>query len=310
MNLFVFAELNKQQQTYLQSQLPQDIKPYFYSGNQTQETKEAFNTADLLFGNPPYSWFTNSELNLKFWQLESTGFDQFQQVKVAALVVNMGNFFADACAETMVSGVLAFYRGLPTLFKLQQKKVWQGKEVRTKLELLSQKQAIVLGAGTIGKAVKRMLEGFGTKVKLTARNNPAAQILSKEELFQHLPVTDLVINTLPGSLDKYVSEEFLQKMKKGSVYANVGRGNTTDEAALLNALTSGHLAGAVLDVTEQEPLPENSPLWQLDNVILTQHTGGGQALEIEGKIDRFIQNLHFFLGGKEISDQVNLNQGY
>lgn len=222
----------------------------------------------------------------------------------------MGDYFAQPCAETVVAGVLAFYRGLPSLLRLQGEKTWQGKEVRARLELLGHKTAIILGAGTIAQAIKRILEGFGTSVKLSAKTNPAAQILSYDDLLAQLPKTDLVINTLPGNLDNYVSEAFLQKMKQGSVYANVGRGNTTDEAALIKALKEGHLAGAVLDVTEQEPLPAQSPLWELDNVVLTQHTGGGQALEVEGKIDRFLKNLQLFLAGQEVPDKVTLSRGY
>ncbi|WP_210464937.1 D-2-hydroxyacid dehydrogenase [Rufibacter roseolus] len=310
MNLFIFAELDPQQQTYLKDLLPANIQPYFYNGFENQESESAFASAELLFGNPPSSWFALAPTNLQFWQLESAGFDQFKQVQTNAKVSNMGNFFAEACAETMVAGILAFYRGIQDLVKLQQIQNWQGKKMRLKLDLLGQKTAIVLGAGTIGQAVKRILEGFGTKVKMTARQNPAAQIHSLDELFQHLPQTDIIINTLPGNLDKYVSRKFIQTMKKGSLYANVGRGNTTDETELIEALQSGHLAGAVLDVTEEEPLPKGNPLWEMENVLITQHTGGGQAREVEGKIERFVSNLQLFLAGEEVPDQVNLSQGY
>ncbi|WP_210488955.1 D-2-hydroxyacid dehydrogenase [Rufibacter aurantiacus] len=310
MNLFIFAELDPQQQTYLKDLLPANIQTYFYNGFENQESESAFASAELLFGNPPSSWFALAPTNLQFWQLESAGFDQFKQVQTNAKVSNMGNFFAEACAETMVAGILAFYRGIQDLVKLQQIQNWQGKKMRLKLDLLGQKTAIVLGAGTIGQAVKRILEGFGTEVKMTARQNPAAQIHSLDELFQHLPHTDIIINTLPGNLDKYVSRKFIQTMKKGSLYANVGRGNTTDETALIEALQSGHLAGAVLDVTEEEPLPKGNPLWEMENVLITQHTGGGQAREVEGKIERFVSNLQLYLAGEEVSDQVNLSQGY
>jgi phosphoglycerate dehydrogenase-like enzyme len=309
MNLFVYAELDHAQQRYLETKLPLGISAYFAQTNE-EENRAAFSHSHFIFGNPPSHWFTQNDVNIKFWQLDSAGFNQYQELQVEATVANMGDFFADACAETMVSGILAFYRGIPTLLKLQQEKNWQGKQVRFTLELLGQKSAIILGAGTIAKAVKRMLEAFGTRVVMTARQNPAAKIHSREELFQHLPQTDIVINTLPGNLDKYVSQDFLLKMKKGSIYANVGRGNTTDEEALISALQTGHLAGAVLDVTQQEPLPQENPLWSMDNVILTQHTGGGQARENEGKIDRFLSNLQLFLAGQEPADKINLTQGY
>ncbi|MBC3539719.1 D-2-hydroxyacid dehydrogenase [Rufibacter sediminis] len=310
MNLFVYSDLDPQSKAYLAKKLPSGIEPFIYDSASEEASKAAFTQAEVIFGNPPSSWFGTGHQNLKFWQLESAGFDQYQQLEVPAAVANMGDFFAQACAETMVAGILALYRGLPTLQRLQQEKNWQGKAVRFTLDLLSEKKAIVLGAGTIGKAVKQLLEGFGTKVKMSARQNPAAEIHSLEDLFLELPYTDLVINTLPGNAGKYVSAAFIQQMKQGSLYANVGRGNTTDEAALIKALQQGQLAGAVLDVTEVEPLPQQSPLWEMENVLLTQHTGGGQAREMERKIDRFVSNLQRFIAGKPIQNQVNLAQGY
>ena len=99
-------------------------------------------------------------------------------------------------------------------------------------------------------------------------------------------------------------------MKPGSVFANVGRGNTVDEAALTAALQRGHLAGAVLDVTATEPLPADSLLWTLPNVILTQHTAGGQPHEDRGKVDQFLRNLTRFQASKPLENAVTLSRGY
>ena len=145
---------------------------------------------------------------------------------------------------------------------------------------------------------------------MTARRNPIADIHTFEELLTILPETDLVINTLPGGLDKYVSAQFINAMKPASLYASVGRGSTTDEEALIAALQAGKLAGAVLDVTEQEPLPETSPLWDMENVILTQHTGGGYIAEEEGKVEQLIRNVNRLLKGEEIEHRVDLTKGY
>ncbi|WP_245964608.1 D-2-hydroxyacid dehydrogenase [Rufibacter immobilis] len=310
MNLLVYADLSPAQQLYLTQQLPPTYTTCFHALGTDAQSRDFLAKAQLLFGNPPVEWLSTSPSNLQYWQLESAGFDQYQGLSLKATVANMGNFFAQACAETMVAGLLALYRGINTLVRLQEQQNWQGKIVRSELRLLGNKKAIVLGAGTIGKAVKKILEGFGTQVKLTARTNPDADIHSKEALLSHLPHTDVVVNTLPGNLTNYVSKEFIWQMKKGSVYANVGRGNTTDESALICALQQNHLAGAVLDVTETEPLPANSPLWKMQNVLLTQHTGGGQDQELEGKIERFLMNLNTFLAGQAVADKIDLSQGY
>jgi phosphoglycerate dehydrogenase-like enzyme len=99
-------------------------------------------------------------------------------------------------------------------------------------------------------------------------------------------------------------------MQPGSFYASVGRGNTTDEPALIAALQAGRLGGAVLDVTATEPLPPNSPLWTLPNVLLTQHTGGGQPLEDEGKVDQLLRNLHQLERSEPLENLVDLARGY
>lgn len=95
-----------------------------------------------------------------------------------------------------------------------------------------------------------------------------------------------------------------------AVFANVGRGTTVDEEALIKALQEKRIAGAVLDVTEVEPLPADNPLWEMPHVILTQHTGGGQASEDEGKVRFFAKNLTRFLEGKPVENQINLSRGY
>ena len=99
-------------------------------------------------------------------------------------------------------------------------------------------------------------------------------------------------------------------MKPGSVYASVGRGSTTDEEALIKCLKSGHLGGAVLDVTEQEPLSSDSPLWELEKVILTQHTGGGHINEHLGKVDLFLTNIYGLENGSDVIDGIDIAKGY
>ncbi|WP_192820869.1 D-2-hydroxyacid dehydrogenase [Rufibacter sp. LB8] len=310
MNLFVSAELNQTQQVLLLANLPAGFKTVFAAEMQEKEVLVALRQAEIIFGNPPVQWLAGPLPALQFWQLDSTGFHQYKDLDLSCTVANMGDFYAQACAETMVAGLLAFYRGIPTLVKLQEQKQWKGKLLRPNLELLSGKKVLVLGAGSIAQAIKKMLLGFGCQVWLSGRQNPAADLLSYEAILEQLPMVQIVINTLPGHLVHFVSADFFANMADGSLYASVGRGSTTDEAALITALQNQKLAGAVLDVTEQEPLPAFSPLWDLENVLLTQHTGGGQVLETEGKINRFLRNLDLFLAAKPVPDKVNLTQGY
>jgi phosphoglycerate dehydrogenase-like enzyme len=307
---FVFRVLNDQANQYLASKLPEGIEPVFRTDLNPGEWYNAFTQADYILGNPPRDWFTRFPAKLKFWQLSSAGFSEYEGMEVPVPTANMGDFFARPCAETIVGGVLAFYRGIHTVTRLQLKKDWQGEKLRPFLRLLGDQQAVVLGAGAIGKYVKAMLLGFGCKVLLTARTNPAADLHSPEQLMQVLPKTTLLINTLPGSAEKYVTAQMLEALPSQAVYASVGRGETTDEAALIAALQSGKLAGAVLDVTEEEPLPTYSPLWDMEQVILTQHTGGGKGDELVGIADQFIDNLQHFLKKEPLENAITLSRGY
>ncbi|REA56863.1 D-2-hydroxyacid dehydrogenase [Dyadobacter luteus] len=276
------------------------------------DAENIFQKADFILGNPPVSWFENVSQNLKFWQLDSAGFDQYASISLPdqVKVANMGNWFARPCAETIVGGVLALYRGLDSLILLQQKSEWVGAKLRADLRILHGQNAIILGAGTIGQAVNDILKGFGSSTHLHARTSPDATLRSREELFNELPHADLVINTLPGTAVKFADADFFKTIKKGAVYASVGRGSTTDEQALIEALNTGHLDGAVLDVTEVEPLPEDNPLWNMKNVLLTQHTGGGRSDEHLGKVDLFLNNIFAIENGSDIFDQINLGKGY
>ena len=102
----------------------------------------------------------------------------------------------------------------------------------------------------------------------------------------------------------------INEMPPSAVFANIGRGSTVDEPALIKALQEERLAGAVLDVTEVEPLPSSHPFWGMSNVILTQHTGGGQANEQEGKVVIFADNFRRFIEGQPPHNQINLQKGY
>ena len=266
----------------------------------------------MLLGNPPPVWLAaGPSPQLRFWQIDSAGFERYRHLRLALPVANMGDFFAWPCAETMVGGLLALYRHLGELAVLQANRKWVGGAyVRNRAGLLRGKRVVVLGAGAIARALRQQLSGFECPVRPLARTNPEAQLHSKEDLEAALPETDIVINTLPGSAEGFFSAELVQAMRPGSIYASVGRGNTTDEPTLIRLLQAGYLGGAVLDVTAIEPLPADNPLWTLPNVLLTQHTGGGQALEDENKADMLLRNLQNLRNGQHLENLVDLNRGY
>jgi phosphoglycerate dehydrogenase-like enzyme len=222
----------------------------------------------------------------------------------------MGDFFAWPCAETMVAGLLAHYRVLPELVRLQTQQQWQSLGVRARTGLLRGQRVVLLGAGAIAQAVRQQLMGFECQVQLLARTNPAATLHSRSELLQVLPTTTILLNCLPGSAGPFVDAELLAALPVGSLYASVGRGNTTHEPALLAALQSNQIAGAILDVTASEPLPAGHPFWTMPQVLLTQHTGGGQPHEAEGKVHQLLRNLAHLRAAEPLENVVQLTEGY
>ena len=309
MKILVYTTFEKQHQSAFKKQLPDEAEITFNSGNE-QEIKEALQSAEILVGNPPADWFEEVPDSIKFWQMENVGFEQYKDIQFEGKVANVGDMSAVPCAETIVSGILAFYRGVHSMVRNQLDKKWVAEKISNELQILGEKKVIILGSGAIGEHARKILEAFGCEIQMTAKSDPDAEIHSFEHLLKQLPQTDLVINTLPGNLDKYVSAEFFDAMKEGSLYANIGRGNTTDEEALIKSLESGRLVGAVLDVTETEPLPEDSKLWEMKNVILTQHTGAGHKDRDRDKVEKFTENINKFLKGEKIEDEVKLSEGY
>ncbi|MBX0292361.1 D-2-hydroxyacid dehydrogenase [Hymenobacter sp. HSC-4F20] len=310
MYLFVYSDLHAEAQDRLRAHLPSEVTAVFRTELPPTDQQPALANATLLLGNPPADWLTTPPPQLKFWQIDSAGIERYQRVPVVCPVANMGDFFAWPCAETMVAGLLGLLRYVPELAVLQAEKRWVGGPLRPKLGLLRGKRVIILGSGAIGQAVAQQLTGFGCAVQFLARTDPRAQLHSKEELRAALPHTDIVVNCLPGSAEGFFSQELIAAMHSGAFYASVGRGNTTDEPALIAALQAGNLAGAVLDVTAQEPLPSESPLWSLPRVLLTQHSGGGQPGEDEGKVDLFLRNLQHLRQQEPLENQVDLPRGY
>lgn len=312
MIIYCHSILDESLRNKLSESLSQHKVFFRTEGTSEEEIKEDFSFADYILGNPPVEWFQNAPANLKFWQLDSAGFDQYAAITLDGnvKVANMGDWFARPCAESIVGGVLTLYRGLDTLTLLKQKSEWIGSKLRGELRILYKQNVVILGAGTIGQSVNAILKGLGCNTHLMARTSPDADLHSREDLFNELPNIDLVINTLPGTATHFADQEFFTKMKEHSVYASVGRGSTTDENALIDALNSGHLDGAVLDVTEIEPLPQDSPLWSMPNVVLTQHTGGGHKNEHMGKVDLFLNNIFAIENGGNVVNEVNLIRGY
>jgi glyoxylate/hydroxypyruvate reductase len=316
MKIYVVVNANEKERNYLIKHTPKQHVVVFQNQLAEDDRLQEFRAANIVVGNAPKAWFEPMPTSLKWFQLESAGFDKYTGMQLDIPVTNMGDFYAIPCAETMMAGVLALYRQVHQLTLLQQEKYWIGDDIRMAsedligLRILSGQKVVVLGAGEIGLKLRKMLEGFDCEVALYARTNENANIRSINALKEVLRTTDLVISTLPGTAINLFDASCIDAMKKGSVFANVGRGNTVDEQALILALQNNHLSGAVLDVNAIEPLPIDNPLWSMPNVLILQHTGGGQQDENIGKFNLFLNNLMKFEQDVVLDNVVQIGRGY
>lgn len=217
-------------------------------------------------------------------------------------------------SETIFAMALAFTRNLHKYIRNQRESRWADGDSMVELH---GKCMAILGVGAIGEETAKIAKAFGMKtvgVRKSKTTCPWIDVMfSPEDLHSALAQSDFVINTLPLTQDTFhlIGEEEFNRMKPSAFYVNIGRGATTDTKALLTALQTGNIAGAGLDVFEEEPLPGDHPLWTLENVILTPHTSGSTEHYNDRVIEIFLENLRDYVAGETPSrNRVNLELQY
>ena len=176
---------------------------------------------------------------------------------------------------------------------------------------------LVVGLGHIGSEVARLASSFRANViavKQNLNNKPdfVDRLYSIDQLEQALPNADFVVLTLPLThKTRYLFDmKKFRLMKKSSILINIGRGGLVNEKELIEALDKKIIAGAALDVTEEEPLPKESPLWDMENAIITPHHGGWSERFMDRGIDIFCLNLKAYLKNKPLPNLVDKKRGY
>jgi phosphoglycerate dehydrogenase-like enzyme len=212
-------------------------------------------------------------------------------------------------AEFAALGILNGFKRSAELVRDQSAKVWP--ELRTPTRLVSGSTLVVTGLGEIGLETARIARALGMKVSGTKRTvepiEGIEQVADNDGLARLLATADAVVNTLPGTpfTEKLFNRDVFAAMKPGTVFVNVGRGTVVDEDALLEALNSGQVSYACLDVFAVEPLPGNSPLWDHPKVLVSPHTSALSAAENRLIAERFCSNLRTFLDGGDLPHLVD-----
>jgi phosphoglycerate dehydrogenase-like enzyme len=255
-------------------------------------------------------------LRLRWIQLLTAGADEIpdRSLLERVPVTTVREVRAHPVAEYAMLLVLTFAKRLRESIELQRLQEWR----RLDLAELRGKTLGVVGLGSIGAEVGRLGKAFGMTVIATRRSPVAAdaavadEVLPAGRLPELLRRSDYVVLTAPSTPETFhmIGREELQIMRRAAVLINVARGALVDEAALLDALRAGTLAGAALDVFEQEPLPASSPLYGLPNVLVTSHNAGMTDQFLEGALPILLENLRRFLAGEPLHNQVDPARGY
>ncbi|MDR1599012.1 MAG: D-2-hydroxyacid dehydrogenase [Oscillospiraceae bacterium] len=232
------------------------------------------------------------------------------------ILTNASGAYGFAIAEYMLGGALMLRHNLHTYARIQERREWTRRGVTRGLYRCT---VVVVGLGDIGRRFALYAKALGAAV-LGVRRSPGEppegvdELIPYARLTDELPRADVVAVCLPATRETagLFNASHIGAMKPEAVFINAGRGSTVDEAALTRALQSGAIAGAMLDVTAVEPLPLDSPLWSLDNVVITPHVSGrvDDPTNVTLIYDIFEDNLRRFCAGQPLRHVVDRKLGY
>ena len=269
-------------------------------------TDEILGEQDALIGNLPAAFLKGKD-NLQWVQLNSAGADAYTSAGILSpecILTTAVGAYGLAVSEHMVALSFAMVRRLGQYGRNQVRHAWKP---CGRIDSIEGSTVLILGLGDIGGSYAAKMKALGAcTVGLRRSRAEKPSYLDEQgtidQLDEYLPEADLVAMVLPGSPETYhiMDDRRIGLMKEGAYLLNCGRGTAVDLQALEAALRSGHLACAALDVTESEPLPADSPLWDLDNLILTPHVAGNFYLqETVNRIIRIAgENLRAWVNGE------------
>jgi len=293
------------------------------SFRRTQEQESRWRTmlseAEVLFGLPgdsPDGLADAIRSNDQLRWVQATAGGAGEQVRAAGLtdeelsrvlITRAGGVHVGPLAEFAIFGLLAFTKGLPRLLADKAARRWD----HYPMAELAGATLLVVGLGPIGTEVARLAKAFGMHVIAVNRTGRADgadvdEVRPSRFLGDLLPVAHAVVLTLPLTEETrgMIDAQAISRMRSGAILVNVGRGGVVDEEALVQALEHGRLAGAALDVFSTEPLPQESPLWRLPNVVISPHTAALSVRENERIVALFTENLRRYLGRDDLISRV------
>ena len=226
------------------------------------------------------------------------------------ILTNARGVFGGLMSEYILGYLLAHERKIFQRAEAQRKKEWD----KTLTGTLRGKTIGLLGVGSIGAEVARTAKFFGMNVRGYTRGSETSTQVNRyyheDDLREFVDDLDYLISILPNTKEtrKIVDEKVLNRLPSHALFINVGRGSAVDESALIEALEQDRIAGAILDVFEQEPLPKEHPFWTTKNLMMTFHTSAPSFPEDIAQV--FIENYRLYIEGKPMKYQVDFEKGY
>ncbi|TYT60419.1 D-2-hydroxyacid dehydrogenase [Natrialba swarupiae] len=272
-----------------------------HTATSAAESAEYIQTADIAVGAFLTEQLLSNAEQLSWFQTVSAGVDHLPYEEIDERSIHLtsaSGVHAEPVAEQAIAYMLAFERDLPRALEQKNRREfrpWVGGE-------LHGKTLGVVGLGSIGTRVAELGDAFGMEILGTKRDPSTAPsvvetVYGPSSTEQLCAQSDYVVLTCPLTerTRGLIDERKFGSMASDSVLINLARGGVVDEEALITALQRGEIAGAALDVFTTEPLPENSPLWNLSNVLLTPHIGGSTPKYWERCADIFVENYEHYV---------------
>ncbi len=273
-------------------------------------TAEQLAAATIIFGWPREESMKEA-VSLRWFQSMWAGTEEYNGfLPQGVIFTSSSGSNSRSVAEHMLTGLMAVCRRLPTYLDSQRAHVWKDEGP---MKTILGGTVLVIGAGHVGADFARLCQGLGARTiglkrRIAGPIGGFDEVRTMDELDQLLPQADVVALTLPHSPQTVglMNESRIALMKDGAVLISAGRGSVLDQDALVRAMQAGKLWGAALDVTDPEPLPPDSPLWDVPNLLLTPHVAGGMRLEITRRkcVEMAQENLRRYLAGEQLENLV------
>ena len=271
--------------------------------------------AEVVIGEPSPKLLKDAKC-LRWMQITWAGADRYtRQFPENVILTNASGAFGRIISEYALGMILAQYKRLPQYYVNQKKQLWE--DLGTERSLWHQR-ALILGTGNVGQNIAQKLQAFGAYTIGCSRSGKPAPYFDETHSISQvddlLPQADLVIGCLPRTRE---TEHLLDKRRLSLIPAdallvNVGRGATIVTKDLEELVQAGHFYGVVLDVVDPEPLPQDHPLWETKNLILTPHVSGNMTLgyTCNENVRRFCEDLKNYAAGRPLNGYVDRKRGY